>query len=104
VSNADLAISRAGASTLWELCANGLPALFIPYPYAASNHQYYNAKFIVDEEMGWCVQEDENLQQKLLDILDTSLQGKSEKLMLHSNKNTAVQMLELFEKTYYNSK
>ena len=49
MAQADFAVSRAGASTLWELCANALPALFVPYPYAASNHQYYNAKFLVDK-------------------------------------------------------
>lgn len=43
---ADFAISRAGASSLWELCANALPALFIPYPYAAKNHQFHNAAFL----------------------------------------------------------
>ena len=32
---ADFAVSRAGASTLWELCANHLPTFFIPYKYAA---------------------------------------------------------------------
>ncbi len=41
-----LQFSRAGASTLWELCANSLPTLFVPYPYAAKDHQYTNAKFI----------------------------------------------------------
>lgn len=45
MKNADLAISRAGASTLFELCANTLPTIFIPYPYAAKNHQYFNANF-----------------------------------------------------------
>ncbi len=49
-SQADLAIARAGASTLWELSANALPTLFVPYPYATNNHQYFNAKFLVDQD------------------------------------------------------
>lgn len=52
MNEADLCISRAGASTLWELCANALPAIFIPYPHAAKNHQFYNAKFLKD--LGLC--------------------------------------------------
>lgn len=48
MNKADICISRAGASSLWELCANALPSVFIPYPYAAGDHQYYNAKFLSD--------------------------------------------------------
>lgn len=51
MQKADLAISRAGASTLFELCANNLPAIFIPYPYAFKNHQYYNAKFLANQNL-----------------------------------------------------
>jgi len=46
MSKADFAVSRAGASTLWELSANALPTLFIPYPSAAGDHQFYNANFL----------------------------------------------------------
>lgn len=55
MEQADLAISRAGASTMWELCANALPTLFVPYPYAASNHQYFNAKYLVDKKLAFMV-------------------------------------------------
>lgn len=48
---ADLCVSRSGASSLWELTANRLPAIFIPFPYAANNHQFYNAKFLLDNEL-----------------------------------------------------
>jgi len=44
----DVAISRAGASTVYEMAVVGLPALLVPYPYAAYNHQYYNALEIKD--------------------------------------------------------
>lgn len=99
VSRADLAVSRSGASTLWELCANGLPAFFVPFPYAAGDHQFYNADFIVKEEMGWCVREGEGLDKRLCLILNESLHVKSKKLIEHSHKNVADEMVKLFEKS-----
>ncbi len=45
---ADLIIARAGAATVAELAIAGKPAIFVPYPFAADNHQELNAKEIVD--------------------------------------------------------
>ncbi|MBQ7630656.1 MAG: undecaprenyldiphospho-muramoylpentapeptide beta-N-acetylglucosaminyltransferase [Selenomonadaceae bacterium] len=44
---ADVAIFRAGATGLAELTARGVPAILIPYPYAAENHQEFNAMELV---------------------------------------------------------
>jgi len=98
INRADLAVSRAGASTLWELTANGCPALFIPYPYAAGDHQYHNAQFIVKHGLGWCAREDENLQKVLIEIIkNPDLQTKSEKLLAYATQGVARAMIQEVE-------
>ncbi len=47
---ADLAVSRAGATTLAELSSIGIPALLIPYPYAADDHQQSNSEYFAAEK------------------------------------------------------
>lgn len=46
-SEADLLVSRAGATTLSEIAVLGKPAILIPYPYAADNHQEKNGEYYV---------------------------------------------------------
>jgi UDP-N-acetylglucosamine--N-acetylmuramyl-(pentapeptide) pyrophosphoryl-undecaprenol N-acetylglucosamine transferase len=45
---ADLVVCRAGATTVSELMALGKPAIFIPFPFAANNHQELNARYVAD--------------------------------------------------------
>jgi UDP-N-acetylglucosamine--N-acetylmuramyl-(pentapeptide) pyrophosphoryl-undecaprenol N-acetylglucosamine transferase len=101
IARADLAVSRAGASTLWELCSNGLPALFIPYPYAAGDHQFYNAQFILQHNLGWCYREGEELRKHLLAILQEPLKEKSEALMQYAHKDVAHAMIEDVKKALH---
>jgi len=59
IKEADFAISRSGASTMWELVASLLPSLFIPYPYAAADHQYHNALFLEQKRLCFLKRENE---------------------------------------------
>jgi UDP-N-acetylglucosamine--N-acetylmuramyl-(pentapeptide) pyrophosphoryl-undecaprenol N-acetylglucosamine transferase len=81
MDKADFAISRSGASTLWELCALGMPALYVPYPYAAADHQYHNAKFLLDDDL--CLLSRQNdLDEKILgQILDLDIKDVSNRLI-----------------------
>jgi len=81
MNEADFAIARSGASTLWELSATAVPTLYIPYPYAAKDHQYHNAQFLVEKNLAWIMRENEIRLNKVLDILDEDLKEKSQGLM-----------------------
>ena len=47
LTRTDLVVGRAGATTVAELTAVGVPALMIPFPHATDNHQYWNAMVMV---------------------------------------------------------
>ena len=81
MNEADFAIARAGASTLWELSATGLPTLYIPYPYAASDHQYFNAKFLAEKELAWLMRENEIDEAVVLSLLKEDIDDRSQGLI-----------------------
>ncbi len=50
---ADLVICRAGALTVSEVAAVGVPAIFVPYPHAVDDHQTANARFLSEQGAAW---------------------------------------------------
>jgi UDP-N-acetylglucosamine--N-acetylmuramyl-(pentapeptide) pyrophosphoryl-undecaprenol N-acetylglucosamine transferase len=62
---ADMVICRAGAMTVSEIAAIGIPAIFIPLPHAIDNHQVANARYLTDAGAGICLMQKE-LNSKIL--------------------------------------
>lgn len=79
---ADLAISRAGAGTLTELAIAGTPSILIPYPFAAEDHQTFNAKIFAAAGAALLFQQSELtpelLSSKVAALLTARLQGSTE--------------------------
>jgi UDP-N-acetylglucosamine--N-acetylmuramyl-(pentapeptide) pyrophosphoryl-undecaprenol N-acetylglucosamine transferase len=71
LSAADLVLSRAGAGTLAELVHCEAPAILIPYPHAADNHQWANATYFEQQGGGVVVAESTlfGLRQEVLDVI-----------------------------------
>lgn len=70
---ADLVIGRAGASFLAEVLVKGLPAILIPYPYAAGNHQEYNARALAEKGAAIVIRDSELAKGKLLSTVESLL-------------------------------
>ncbi len=64
---ADFAICRAGALTVAELAAAGVPAILVPFPAAVDDHQTANARWLADAGAGWLVPQAELTPQSLAD-------------------------------------
>jgi UDP-N-acetylglucosamine--N-acetylmuramyl-(pentapeptide) pyrophosphoryl-undecaprenol N-acetylglucosamine transferase len=90
----DLVISRSGASTIAELVNVGVPAIFIPFPYAMEDHQYFNAKAIEASKAGWCFRQESLtpsiLAQKIFELMaDRKLLKEASKNLLNRKNNGA---------------
>ena len=103
-SAADFAIARAGAASLAELAAFALPALLVPYPYAADDHQTRNAEIFVRAHAAVMLKEselaDELLAKKIRDLLsDTQRLGTmSKNAALLAPKNAASLVVDTMER------
>jgi len=68
---ADFAICRAGALTVAELAAAGVPAILVPFPSAVDDHQTANARFLVDAGAGWLMPQAEFTPGRLAGLIET---------------------------------
>jgi UDP-N-acetylglucosamine--N-acetylmuramyl-(pentapeptide) pyrophosphoryl-undecaprenol N-acetylglucosamine transferase len=69
MTTADLVICRAGATTLAELAASGRPAILVPFPAAADDHQRRNARVLADAGAAETIDQAELTGQRLTDVV-----------------------------------
>ena len=68
-AEADLVICRAGAVTIAELSAGGMPSILVPFPHAVDDHQTANAKFLADHGAAILIQQRELSPRKIADLI-----------------------------------
>ena len=92
LSAADLVVSRAGAGSLAELVRCETPAILIPYPFAADNHQWANARYFEQQGGGFVIDEKAlpQLRAEVLDVIfnDWLLRKFGENLHRMSRENS----------------
>ena len=85
LKDSDLIVSRAGASTIAEITAIGLPAILVPSPYVTNNHQYKNAKELEDNGACHIVLESEFDNNKIINEIDKIFDNKKAYLEMVDN-------------------
>ncbi len=84
LSAADLVVSRAGAGAIAEIVRCRVPSILVPYPYAADNHQYHNARFL-EEKGGGLVCPDKELMEKLFKEVQEMMFNEELRAILRRN-------------------
>ncbi len=87
----DLIVTRAGASTIAEITAVGLPSIMIPSPYVTHNHQYKNARVLEKANASILIEEEYLTSNILINSIDEILNNKEKyDIMAKSSKNLGV--------------
>ena len=89
---ADLVICRAGAITLGEVQACGKPAILIPSPYVAENHQYHNAMTLKKNGAAEIIEEKDLTSEKLIETVEYLIENNSklEAMSSAASKNSII--------------
>lgn len=85
MQNADLIISRAGASSVAEITHFEKPAILVPFPRAADDHQTANAEEIVSFGGGWLLPENGSLEKKMTELIKNLLHERKALSLASSN-------------------
>ena len=85
MKNATLLVSRAGATTLAEICAMGVPSILIPSPYVPNNHQYHNAMALVNNNAACFISEDDLSADTLDSLIKSIINDESKLASMHKN-------------------
>ena len=96
---ADLIVSRSGAMTVTEIENVGKPAIFIPFPYAAENHQEYNARALEKNGAAKVIL-DKNLTEEALNATITQL-AKDKKSLEKMGENAHKMSIQNVEDKIY---
>lgn len=97
---ADLLITRAGAMTITELALSSKPAILVPFPYAAENHQYYNAKVLENAGAGKILIESQFNEKSLYEDIEQII-GSEDRLKIMSDASRSLQKNDV-EQVIYN--
>jgi UDP-N-acetylglucosamine--N-acetylmuramyl-(pentapeptide) pyrophosphoryl-undecaprenol N-acetylglucosamine transferase len=81
---ADVVISRSGAMSIAELCVAKKPVVFVPFPFAAEDHQTENAKNLADKKAGLMIRDSE-AKDKLVDTVLTLVNNEAQQAELRQN-------------------
>ena len=68
----DIVISRSGAMAISELCVQKKPVVFVPFPFAAEDHQTVNAENLVKKNAGLMIKDDEALEKLVPTVIALS--------------------------------
>ena len=104
--NADLVVSRAGATTLAEITALGIASILVPSPYVANNHQYYNAMALVNKDAAVLLEEKDltavSLNDKIEELIndDAHRENLAKNAKSLCNENVIEDMIDRIEKIW----
>lgn len=88
MSAADLIISRAGAMTITELAEIGRASILVPYPAAAENHQFYNAKTLADKGAAVIIEDAELTGESLIKAVSELYNDREKLLEMEKNAHS----------------
>lgn len=85
MARADLLICRAGASTVCEVAAVGVAALFVPYPHAVDDHQTANARYLADAGGAMVCAQNEFTPEYLAEVLQKMSRDQLQEIASRAN-------------------